>query len=419
MEEKKKKSKKTEEENPRRKRKDSFLMKRDFDDKSINQDKIDFWRLRSPEDRKISQTPSDMDQAAEFQHYQKEILLPRNEPHIDISVQAGEDDRLFGAWTPAFRKDSSIIQDEQISIFKQKEETKRGLSQIFAEKKKKEVLLKPPEDQPKTKRGNQVRFRKVYDPHKFYPTMPINSHLLLQPFLMSKNYVDALRRSSQMMKNRQTKSELAIRKLRKRVGRQAQMNNPSNFEYLKCRKLAKKLKRAWNLNQQIPQNVFKRVRLVRKGQINSEEDSVLESLVHKKLYLRGEPIFNRKKDKKILFSLAQKVQNIDQENKPNISNTLSTKTPNMILTSPSQQLGESNLQQEMTRNLRMTTQLKKRREVERRLRKEQKQIKTFLSFGGNLSQVEMEFEKVEYLDYANKNIRKDSKKRNSSASSKE
>jgi hypothetical protein len=268
------------------------------------------------------------------------------------------------------------------------------------------------------------RFVKVYDPKSIFQEYPENKMMLLYPFILSKHYVDFLKHNNifprslrQMMNSEST--ELATGSKSKEQSDPI-VDNASNtpFDNLteaqKCQKFSKKLRRAWNLNHQVTQNVFKRVALVYKNKEESEYSSNEESedeevrsrnVEHEDLENMGDH-FNRRS------MMGQSMGTMGRRH---------TKKRGGLRRSRNRVEGL-----ETGRNLRKTTRIKKKIEKERQKRQKKhrerrsRDLLHDLVEGGTKGLVgtalrpgvlidRRKLEKVEFLDYTNKIIRKKQK----------
>lgn len=278
------------------------------------------------------------------------------------------------------------------------------------------------QENPEPESGRPARFVKVYDPQSIFQEFPDNKMMLLYPFILSKHYVDFLKhnnifpRSLRQMMNSES-SELGTGSKSQGLS-MPRVEEPGPFDVLteaqKCQKFSKKLRRAWNLNHRVTQNVFKRVALVYKNPQDSGASSLSRpDSPRGRLDLEANPDsknmgdhFNCRQTPEAGSSLrrAQKKRGPLRRNKPRL------------------ELGPS----ESGRNLRKTTRIKKKIEKERLLRQEkykQKHSRDLLQEFGEAKGVggggklaggmrpglvidKRRLEKVEFLDYTNKVIRK-------------
>jgi len=278
------------------------------------------------------------------------------------------------------------------------------------------------------------KFVKIYEPDKFFQEKPDNKMLLLYPFLLSKHYVDSVRRSNIFTKPNMPniasdssqggfpafKSQ--VDSTPKNTERVSESQTDLMSESQKCKKISKKLRRAWNLNQQIAQNVFKKVTLL----YNSREDSLSSKSKEQthsvfknpeKMYLgkygfgeenRGDQMNVNEKESESSIGLRSR------QRRKNFLKKVKTKQDDQM--------------ENPGRTLRKTTRIKKKIENERLKRQEKNKQRRSKNFGWNIdnSITQMrfglnklvkpnlltdrrKFEKVEFLDYANKNIRKKKK----------
>ena len=271
------------------------------------------------------------------------------------------------------------------------------------------------------------KFIKIYEPGNFFEKMPEDKKVLLYPFLISKQYVDSVIRSkifhktgipplnSESASNANMRFQLQIESSPRERERCSDSANDLLSESQKCKKISKKLKRAWNLNQQIAQNVFKKVRLL----YTSREESAFSS--------ERDPSVLRREGSVFTGSLGQ-------ENQGDQSNVRLGKRPEINFGSkpmPKRKeiFKKVGLESEFSnpeRNLRQSTRNKKKKENERLMRqKKSKKKKPKLSElapeeslrvvrGSRRHRVPAQkdrgkMEVVEFLDYANKNIRKKKK----------
>jgi hypothetical protein len=273
------------------------------------------------------------------------------------------------------------------------------------------------------------KFLKIYEPDKFFQEKPDNKMLLLYPFLLSKHYVDSVRKSNIFSRpqthNISSGSQSGMPPFRsqiestpKKMEKFSESNNELLSETQKCKKISKKLKRAWNLNQQIAQNVFKKVTFL----YNSEGS----------LSSNQECTFDKKQDSMFLGKYG-----FGDENRGDLGNIKGNQLDlgvqmrsgfrrknilKKIKTSEGENIDK------VGRTLRKTTRMKKEIENERLMRQEKDKQRRTKNVGwnrnvgisqmrigsnklvkGNLLKNRRKFEKVEFLDYANKNIRKKKK----------
>lgn len=198
----------------------------------------------------------------------------------------------------------------------------------------------------------QTKLIKIFDPSDFFPNPPKDPIKLLQPFLISR---EIIKNMIQTDRSSQDQGNLAGSRTRRTD------TNLVSGDLEKCRKLAKRLRRAWNLNQQISQNVFKKICILAKN----ENPNVTQS------------------KRKIFF---------DNENR-NFSNRSSNKG-SVKKTAPTPETqGDTESEK---RVLRMSTRRKKRLARER-IKMEKRD---------NVEESEGRTELVEFLDFSFKNINK-------------
>ena len=278
------------------------------------------------------------------------------------------------------------------------------------------------------------KYVKIYEPQAFFEEIPNNKMMLLYPFFLSKHYVDSVKQNNFFTnKIQQTPSEVSLTgfppiksrfESNPRGEGVSESLNENLSEAQKCRKISKKLKRAWSLNHQIAQNVFKKVTLLYKSRENSEESD----FPNKSMLVEN-------------VGLLSPTLGIDRENQGDFINRKIKKDSELVesvkrLTkkrgiAKSQKLKVEEVERDTKRSLRKTT-IKKKIEKEILMRQEKnkqrrnKHISWNFSenqgiplIGGskkvvkpNLVQDKRRLEVVEFLDYSNKNIRKKKKEDN-------
>ena len=272
------------------------------------------------------------------------------------------------------------------------------------------------------------KFLKIYEPDKFFQEKPDNKMLLLYPFLLSKHYVDSVRRSNIFSRPHgqhvSSESQSGIPPFRSQldsIPKKKDQNLDSNNELLsetqKCRKISKKLRRAWNLNQQIAQNVFKKVTILYNSEFSESDnqDRVLEK--------NQDSMFLRKYEygEENRGSIAN-IRGGSGHGRDQMRSGLRRKNIlKKIISSDNDHIDT------VGRTLRKTTRMKKEIENKRLMRQEknkQRRTKNLEWNSGSIGQMRIgsnklvkanllknrrKYEKVEFLDYANKNIRKKKK----------
>ena len=112
-------------------------------------------------------------------------------------------------------------------------------------------ILQP--NQPKNVIDPSSGLVKIFDPKDFFPNPPEDPMTLLKPFLISQQII-----RNMMDIKPSSPHPTQVIPPKQKITR----NYPISGDVEKCRKLAKRLRRAWNLNQQISQNVFKKLCLL-------------------------------------------------------------------------------------------------------------------------------------------------------------
>lgn len=273
---------------------------------------------------------------------------------------------------------------------------------------------------PNAEKEDSGKFIKIYEPDKFFQQMPEDKKVLLYPFLISKQYVDSVIKSKFFQKGvppLQSESlsggRPGFQSQAPSAGREPEQRSDSGAELLsetqKCRKISKKLRRAWSLNQQIAQNVFKKVTLL----YTSREDSEVSSRAERRRAERGAPE--------------------NRENKAHLANLGLGKRGGAAFSekAPSGRRASRRALPNPERNLRQTTKNKKKMESERLKRQRQERRRKPKPFawkpsegprperGGDPKAPQAKergkVEVVEFLDYANKNIRKKNREKEKEA----
>ena len=108
-------------------------------------------------------------------------------------------------------------------------------------------------NQPKNVNHPNTGLVKIFDPKDFFPNPPEDPMTLLKPFLISQQIIRNMMEAGPSTPN--PTQAIPVKQKTTRI-------YPISGDVEKCRKLAKRLRRAWNLNQQISQNVFKKLCLL-------------------------------------------------------------------------------------------------------------------------------------------------------------
>ena len=270
------------------------------------------------------------------------------------------------------------------------------------------------------------KFVKIYEPKNFFKTAPDNKMLLLYPFILSKHYVDSVRLSNLFTQSQNLKSQTTdsgFPQFKSHTSEKPQKKSEFSeilSETQKCKKISKKLKRAWNLNHQIPQNVFKKVTILYKSKENSREsdfDDDSESFQRESILINQE---NNENERNRLNSQISGNLVRDKNYQKTGKKKRITKKKKSKFESESLKTG---------RSLRKTTWIKKKKENDRLIQQakaKERRSKNFnwnsmenlgMNLGSgfkkfvkpNLVRDKRKLEIVEFLDYANKNIRKKKK----------
>ena len=262
--------------------------------------------------------------------------------------------------------------------------------------------LEPKEGSPE--REDSSKFVKVYEPKNFFQNTPENRMLLLYPFILSKYYVDSVRNKnifSQPPNLQMQNSEGGFPPFRSTSDNQERGSDSNEIlsETQKCKKISKKLKRAWSLNQQISQNVFKKVTLQYKSKANSEKFEIEEE----------------SDDQEIMENYQENCENQSDRLNRHITENMSGDGGNRIKSKKKRILkrNKSKMASDLYksgRSLRKTTRIKKKRENDRLKQQEKEKKRRSKNLSWN-SMENMEMNHVqEFNELVKPNLLRDQRK---------
>jgi hypothetical protein len=182
----------------------------------------------------------------------------------------------------------------------------------------------------------------------------------LSPFLWALEFVKRIKQQESKVLFMPESNPPKRPQLSKRSYRDSELQEVFTQEMKKCHKLSRKLRIAWKLDQKIPQNVFKKL-------LKQSTKSLSEAVSYNESFVSPEQ-----------KGTYRTINHCNLENNPHLSN-----------------VGGS-------RNLRITTQLKKQQNIILNQKKK-------LCRQSQNCKKSKEYDLYELLDYANKNIRKDPK----------
>lgn len=310
------------------------------------------------EKRKFSHSISFSDKAINFESGIFNFGLGKDKHEHDereISI-AGEHDNLnIEAMSLIFKKDSeNIHQDKNKEILEKKIHIN-----IPAITEKLTEELPYPDQSKKNCKITSTRNIQL-------PSSSDSNYNPLELFLLALEFVKRIKQQENSTKFHPTSKYCTYKTkalLNKRSYRNSELEEMFNQDLKKCQKFSRKLKRAWNLDQQILQNVFKKI-------FKQSKKSLSEAVSYHESYRSrsSENINVPQKSRSILFYN-------NAENNPNMLNV------------------------EGSRNLRTTTRIKKHQTFILNRRKRQLRQNKGLKKS-------VEFEYFELIDYGNKNISK-------------
>lgn len=314
--------------------------------------------------RKLSRSISYSDKGNNLESGMFSLAFHKDKPDNDdkeISILGGHENFNIEAVSSIFRKNSEVFPQEKI---KESIQSRNPLKFPFL----KEKLTEESSNAEHSKNKYEI----IYNKNESFGSKFKIDYKPLSPFLWALEFVKRIKQQESKINVMPDSNPLKKPILTKRSYRDSELEEVFLNELKKCQKLSRKLRRAWNLDQQILQNVFKKM-------VKQSTKSLSEVVSYNESYISP--------DKKSRYEAIRPYsifQPGNLENNPHIHNL------------------------EGSRNLRITTKLKKQQNIILNQKKK-------LSKQSQNCKKAKEYDYYELLDYSNKNISKDHKSKDQSS----